>query len=209
MWCNYFSRSASLWALRRSSPEQTRLLIRNAFTIVLLQCLKIQRSDMRSTTSLYGGTGKSNYWVSWLTIWGGYFDSQIFPQYSSSKQPPPKNSALAKIKERRERKKAALMAAQTNSVVMIPSEHGWVLRVFIHVFLYHFTSYYLFSMASIITFPVSRIPLLFCIPIGFILISSDRFSAQMGALFQASMLSYLTCSNLPCPHTIVITDRDW
>ena len=186
MWCNYFSRSASLWALRRSSPEQTRLLIRNAFTIVLLQCLKIQRSDMRSTTSSYGGTGTSNYWVSWLTIWGGYFDSQIFPQYSSSKQPPPKNSALAKIKERRERKKAALMAAQTNNAVMIPSERGWVLRVFIHVFSSLLTTYFQWPALLHSLFHEYHFSIYwFCIPIGFILISGDRFSAQMGALFQA------------------------
>ena len=186
VWCNYFYRPTLLWVHWWSSCKQTWLLIQNAFMIVLLQCLKIQRSNMRSTTSLYGGTGKSNYWVSWLTIWGGYFDSQIFPQYSSSKQPPPKNSALAKIKERREHKKAALMAAQTNNAVMIPSERGWVLCIFIHVFSSLLTTYFQWPALLHSLFHEYHFSIYwFCIPIGFILISGDRFSAQMGALFQA------------------------
>ena len=99
--------------------------------IALLQCLKIQRSDMRSMTSSYGVIGKSNYWVADWPSEVDILTARYSPQYSSSKWPLPKNSALTKIKEHHEHKNAASMAAQTNSVVMTPSEHGWVLCVFI------------------------------------------------------------------------------
>ena len=77
---------------------------------------KILKNSLKSKIFLYGGISKLLYSPArWDSFW--CCSSQIFPQYSSEKQPPPENSTLMKIKEHRARKRAVLAAAQTNDAV--------------------------------------------------------------------------------------------
>ena len=111
---SYISRFALHWARRLFSPKQTPSLTLSGFMTASWKFLRILKNKSKWTTSLSGGISNINSPTNYKLFWHPCPFRQIFPQYSSAKQPPPKNSVLTKIKEHHARKRATPVVPQNN-----------------------------------------------------------------------------------------------